>query len=135
MKKILRIVGGIIIVYAIVFSCNKRLSSKYTTVILSKMEKERIKSKEVNERQYNDLDTINQIDEQVVPLADTLTSVIQDEKGQDRQGKSLAKESSWEKDFIKAATADKDYETDETTGFQTGVTTSASQMQKASQSR
>jgi hypothetical protein len=127
MKKILRIVGGIIIVYAIVFSCNKRLSSKYTTVILSKMEKERIKSKEVNERQYNDLDTINQIDEQVVPLADTLTSVIQDEKGQGRQDKSLVKE--W--DEITAS----DVQINETTGFQPGVTTSASQIQKASQSR
>jgi hypothetical protein len=43
------------------------------------------------------------------------------------------KQSSWEKLFIKAATANKDYETDETTGFQPGVTTSASQMQKASE--
>ena len=121
MKKTFKLLVGLVIVYIMIYSCNKRLSSKYETNIRYYLEKEK-QEKLLKEREIPAID----------PFKDTI-SLNSDIDSNINNIEKDSKQESW-KDFLKkSATTKRTYESDELTDFQPGVTTSASQLQKASQ--
>ncbi|WP_288984198.1 hypothetical protein [uncultured Flavobacterium sp.] len=121
MKKTFKLLVGLVIVYIMIYSCNKRLSSKYETNIRYYLEKEK-QEKLLKEREIPAID----------PFKDTI-SLNSDIDSNINNIEKDSKQESWKDFFKKSATTNRTYESDELTDFQPGVTTSASQLQKASQ--
>lgn len=121
MKIAFKLLVGLIIVYIIVYSCNKKISSKYETNIRYNLEKK-------NQEKLSKEKEIPAID----PFKDTisLNSVIENNTIDLEKD---PKQESWKDFFKKSATTNRSYQSDEVTDFQPGVTTSASQLEKASQ--
>lgn len=119
MKKAFKLLVGLIIVYIMIYSCNKRLSSKYETSIKYNLEKEK-QEKLLKEKEIPAID----------PFKDTVNSNSSnynnvDNKEKDSKHESLAKK--W------AEITSADAHSTEVISPATGTTTSASQLEKASQ--
>jgi hypothetical protein len=121
MKKTFKLLVGLVIVYIMIYSCNKRLSCKYETNIRYNLEKEK-QEKLLKEREIPVIE----------PFKDTI-SLNSDIDNNVNDLEKDPKQESWADFFKKSATADREYQTDELTKFQPGTTTSASQLEKASQ--
>jgi hypothetical protein len=121
MKKTFKLLVGLVIVYIMIYSCNKRLSSKYETNIRYYLEKEK-QEKLLKEREIPVID----------PFKDTI-SLNSDIDNNVNDIEKDPKQESWKDFFKKSATANRSYQSDEVTDFQPGVTSSASQLEKASQ--
>lgn len=121
MKKAFKFIVGLIIVYIMIYSCNKRLSNKYETNIIYNLEKEK-KEKLLKEKEVPAIE----------PFKDTI-SLNSDMENNINDMEKDPKQKSWEDFFKKSATTNRSYQSDEVTDFQPGVTTSASQVEKASQ--
>ena len=119
MKKVIKFLFGLIIVYIMIYACNKRLSSKYETNIRYNLEKEKqeklLKEKELPAALY--LDTIGN------------NSTIDDNPKEIEQ---TPEQKSFEKRWNKIVSKP-DYEPSDLTGTVNGTTTSTSQVEKASQ--
>lgn len=119
MKKAFKLLVGLIIVYIMIYSCNKRLSSKYETSIKYNLEKEK-QEKLLKEKEIPAID----------PFKDTVNSNSSNYNNMDNKEKD-PKQKSLSKQWAKISSADA--QTNEVSKFQTGTTTSASQVEKASQ--
>lgn len=121
MKKAFKLLVGLIIVYIMIYSCNKRLSSKYETNIRYYLEKEK-EEKLLKEKEVPATD----------PFKDTVglnSSIYNNMNVKEKE----PKQESLEYFFKKSATTNRTYQSDQVTDFQSGVTTSASQLEKAGQ--
>jgi hypothetical protein len=117
MKKAIKLLTGIIIVYIMVYSCNQRLSSKYETNIrynLEKEKKEKLKKEE-------GISAINPFKDTIIINSDNANKINYLEK--DSKQKSLAKQ--W------AEIAAADAQISEVSKYQHEKTTSSSQQNKS----
>ena len=117
MKKTFKLLLGLIIIYIMIYSCNKRLSSKYETSIRYNLEKEK------QEKLLKEIPAIDPFKDTVDLNSSNYKNVNNKEK--DSKHESLAKK------WAEITSADA-YSTGVISSA-TGTATSASQLEKASQ--